>query len=360
MDRDADLDYQRSENVLATALNHITNWHSFWDPVILMNPLRPLVQKYYGNVMETYIRKELDKNFAKLKQERLENKKSQKITRTKSVITLAIESYLEENENADLLQMEKLEESFAKYASYQIRLFLFAGTDTTSASIVYVYHLLSKHPEALAKVRKEHDEVFGTDPSCAASLLKQQPALINQCPYTLAIIKETLRLYSPASTMRAGRPGISLHDLHGREYPMDNIGTTIIHQAIHSNPRLWPDPEKFIPERFMVKPDHQLYPNPAAFRPFEQGLRNCIGQTLVFNEMRIVLVLTVREFVIRDAYGEWDALKEKEMGWFGRIKRSVVGESVRTVNGERAYQTEKAGTHPADGYPCTVEMVGGS
>jgi len=63
-------------------------------------------------------------------------------------------------------------------------------------------------------------------------------------------------------------------------------------------------PEEFIPERFLVDEGHQLYPNPAAFRPFEQGPRNCIGQTLVYNEIGTVLIMTARIFDISPVYDE--------------------------------------------------------
>ncbi|PHH79136.1 hypothetical protein CDD82_2575 [Ophiocordyceps australis] len=42
---DFDSNYQRSPNALFTALRRITNWHSFWDPRMLINPIRPSTNK---------------------------------------------------------------------------------------------------------------------------------------------------------------------------------------------------------------------------------------------------------------------------------------------------------------------------
>jgi cytochrome P450 len=67
---DSDIDYQRSEHILPIALNTITRWHSFWDPRVLLNPLRPIIQKYYGRKMVQYINKELHRRFEELKAER--------------------------------------------------------------------------------------------------------------------------------------------------------------------------------------------------------------------------------------------------------------------------------------------------
>ncbi|KAF2790581.1 cytochrome P450 [Melanomma pulvis-pyrius CBS 109.77] len=231
-----------------------------------------------------------------------------------------------------------------------IRLFLFAGSDTTSSSIIYTYHLLSQHPGVLEKLRAEHTAIFGPHPSKAATLLKQNPTLLNKCRYTMAVIKETLRLYAPAATMRAGGDGIVLSDRAGHAYPMDHISTSIIHRAVHFNPRVWPRPHDFMPERFLVNPGHELYPNPAAYRPFEQGPRACIGQKMVYNEMRIVLVLTARRFCITPAYEEWGRLHGWRRGW----AETLFG---GRVFGDRAYQTEKAGTHPKNGYPRRIEAL---
>ncbi|KAF2013541.1 cytochrome P450 [Aaosphaeria arxii CBS 175.79] len=349
---DADLDCQRSESALVSAMNNIIAWHSFWDPRILMHPFRPLVQRYYGRVMNTHIRKELIKRFNDLKQAKLDSNKTIEHTSGKSVIALAIEAYIKESQQ-DIRTLE-LDEHFARYATYQTRLFLFAGNDTTSSTIVYVFHLLSQHPEALKKLRDEHDTMFGTDANQTPRMLKEEPALLNKCSFTLAVIKETLRLYPPAATMRAGRNGVSITDRHGNIYPMDYVGATILHPAVHSNPRVWVSPEKFIPERFLVGAEHDLYVNTAAYRPFEQGPRNCIGQTLVYNEIRTVMVMVARSFDIVPAYDEWDAIRERQMCGLARLKVWAMGKPVKTVHGDRAYQTEKAGTHPADGYPCHV------
>lgn len=309
--------------------------------------------------MDSLIRKELDQRYLELKTGKFVHGDDNggKMSSAKSVVTLAIEAYMTQNQHTDLMQKPKLEEHFARYATYQVRLFLFAGNDTTSSTIVYAYHLLSQHPKALQTVREEHDKVFGSDIDRASDLLIKQPALLNQCKYTMAVIKETLRLYPPAATMRSGRPGISINDRHGNKYPMDYVGATILHSAVHRNPRVWPRPHEFLPERFLVDPDHELFPYAPAFRPFEQGPRNCIGQTLVYNEIHVALILTLRTFNITPAYDEWDAIKAQQASWFKKFKTGVFGHPVETVHGDRAYQTEKAGTHPANGYPCRITLA---
>lgn len=205
--RDDDSHYQNSPNVLATALGHILSWHSFWDPRVLMHPFRPLIQKYNGSVMNTYIRQELERRFqeTKLAAHAVDAEGAQGEPKSiKSVTTLALEAYMAEMPEADVFRNEKLDERFAHAATCQIRLFLFAGTDTTASMIVYIYHMLAKHHKWLQKLRDEHDEVFGQDSNAAADALKERPSLLNNCKLTLAFIKEVLRIYGPAGTMRSG------------------------------------------------------------------------------------------------------------------------------------------------------------
>jgi hypothetical protein len=311
--------------------------------------------------MEAFIRQEIQKRFLEIKQEKLRSGLVQS-GRAKSVITLALEGYIAQKQHSKKESMESmtLDEEFARMAAIQIRMFIFAGNDSTSSSIVYAFHCLSKHPEVASRLRQEHDAVFGVNVN-AASILKEDPAIINQCRYTLAVVKETLRLYPPASTLRQGSAGVSITDRLGNIYPTKDLGATIMHQFVHVNPRFWPRPEEFLPERWLVQPGHELYtaPSSGAYRPFEHGPRNCIGQTLVYNEMRIVLILTARTFDIQPAYEEWDTLQLENEGWLMRLARQLglKGQEIKTVRGERAYQTVKAGAHPADGYPCRVAFL---
>ncbi|KAF2818795.1 cytochrome P450 [Ophiobolus disseminans] len=359
---DTDLDNQRNEHKFAHALNTILNWHSFWDPRILLNPLRVPVQWYYGRIMSSFIRGELSKRFVEMKRSKATiNDSAASTKKAKSVIALALEEYITRKQEHDKTPLENihLDENFARIAANQIRLFIFAGNDTTATAIGYTYHMLSQHPTVLAKVRSEHDTIFGSDTDPGA-LLRQQPALINQCRYTLAVIKETLRLYPPASSIRDGLPGVSFVDRKGTSIPTEHLSATIMHNYVHVNPRLWHRPLEFLPDRWLVNADHKLYPPPGAFRPFEHGPRNCIGQTLVLNEIRVALIMTARRFYLQPAYEEFDALERAKEGVWMELMRKVgiKGKECKVVLGERAYQTSRSGAHPADGYPCRVSLVG--
>lgn len=356
---DADINYQHSEHLLPNSINTITRWHSFWDPRILLHPLRPFVQWYHGNIIKKYIRNELEQRFSELKAERLSSSPpSLKSNRPNSVIALALEAYVSESKDEKkLLKMPKLDDAFAAMVTNQIRLFLLAGNDTTASTIAFTFHLLSKHPQTRLQLRAEHDAIFGTDVSQAAERLKEQPALLNQCRYTLAVIKEALRIYPPSMTMRQGVSGFSITTLDGISLPTEDILVLTNTWASHQNPRVWARPEEFLPERWLVKPEHELYPPQGAYHPFDIGPRACLGQTLSLNELRIVMILTARSFEVTPAYEEWDTLQIGKEGVWTKVVRWVAGKEVDRVKGDRAYQMDKAGAHPSEGYPCRVSLA---
>jgi cytochrome P450 len=115
----------------------------------------------------------------------------------------------------------------------QVRLFIFAGYDSTASVICYCFHYLSKYPKVLARLRAEHDEVLGLDPTSAAAKLSEDPRLVNNLPYTLAVIKEVMRMFPPAGTTRAGKPGVSTTDDAGNICPTDDAILWILHIEMH-------------------------------------------------------------------------------------------------------------------------------
>lgn len=284
--------------------------------------------------MDSYISKELDKRFAEYQSG------TSKPNKSRSIIDLALESYMADRSSIPCTA--KMDKAFKTWAIVQIRLFLFAGHDSTSSAICYCYYMLSTHPAALACIRAEHDDVYGTDLVETTRLLTERPNLINRLPYTLAVIKEALRLFPPASAIRGGLPGVDLVDSKGNRYPTAGLSIWVLHNRVQRSPQYWKHPDSFIPERWLVGPEDPLYPIKGAWRPFEYGPRNCLGQTLVTLDISTLLVMTVREFDFTDAYAEWDRLHPTK--------------GIRHVDGERAYQVAKGGAHPTDGFPCRVSF----
>ena len=288
--------------------------------------------------MNGFLDAELDKHFEPSAGDMANAKGTEKSNR--SIIGLSAESYM--RERASGRTNRKMDKAFRKFTKTQTRTFLFAGHDTTSSTMCYTYYLLSQNPSTLERLRAEHDAIFGRDYTEIASILSEQPQLINQIPYTNAVVKESLRLFPPSSSMREGSADCSIFGPNSTKYPTEGTLVWVMHQSLHRNPSYWSRPDEFLPERWLAGPEDPLHPIKDAWRPFEFGPRNCLGQELAMLEVKAVLILTCRTFNILPAYSEWDMRQQKQ--------------GVKTIKGDRMYQIERIGAHPADGYPCKVQL----
>ncbi|KAI4122795.1 MAG: hypothetical protein LQ338_005609 [Usnochroma carphineum] len=192
----------------------------------------------------------------------------------------------------------------------QLKSFLFAGQDTTATLIQWMCYEMSKashspnHATSLTRLRQEHDVVFGPHPFSALQILsslataESESILTTKLPYTTAFIKETLRLHPPAATVRAVPWEATSFSLPFSSHPVSIAGLQIYPSLylIQRNPNVWgPDAHLFNPGRWLD--DAYLAGLPVgAYRPFERGPRNCIGQGLAMLEGMLVLVSVARGF----------------------------------------------------------------
>lgn len=178
---DHSLNSQTTENEMVTAFRR----QAYWTPapltrawMISINPVLRIAQWYYSRKMDGYIRRII--------RSRLNVKMNEEaMTKTKSSRRPAIDLAVDE---ARLASGGVVEKEFEQVAIDQMKTFIFAGHDTSSSTMCYVYNLLDVHPDALAKVRAEHERVFGPSKS-AAEAIKAKPQLLNELPYTTAVIK---------------------------------------------------------------------------------------------------------------------------------------------------------------------------
>ncbi|RYP38347.1 hypothetical protein DL767_002587 [Monosporascus sp. MG133] len=240
---------------------------------------------------------------------------------------------------------QSLDESFVEILISNLKSFMFAGHDTMASTTCFIVKCLGENHDSLTKLRAEHDSVFGNDVDSATSLLQRSPHLLHSLPYTLAVIKETLRLYPLASTMREGRRNFYL-TVPGSpiRYPTEGTGIWLSAHGLHASSDYWPDPSKFLPERWLVGEGHPLRPVKDAWVPFSAGPRNCIGMELALAQLKLVTIFTVRTFDIEQAWGDWD----KQCG-----EKATPS---HLVNGQRLYPVGEGAVHPKDGMPVHVRL----
>lgn len=261
----------------------------------------------------------------------------------KTINYLAIKAYRSEVQEkaSNAGKPQGVDPKFLDVAVAQLKIFIFAGHDTTASTLSFAYSRLYRDSARLAKVRAEHDQVLGTDPSQALSRLTENPNLLNQMPYTQAVVKEILRLYPPAATARLGTPDFFFrHPETGKLYPTDGMVVWNASYMSQRHPDYWPRADEFVPERWLAGEGEALHPRRNAWRPFELGPRNCIGQELAQLELRAILAMTLRELEFEPAYAE----------------------GAPEVFGEKAYHVMDVGDitgHIKDGFPVRVRMRSG-
>ncbi|WP_371618320.1 cytochrome P450 [Streptomyces sp. NBC_00454] len=164
-----------------------------------------------------------------------------------------------------------------------------AGVETTGASLAWLFHELGRHPEIEQRVHAELDTVLGSRPP----LYEDLPAL----QYTGRVISETLRLHALWLVMRRTRTTVRLADT---TLP---AGAEILYSAyaLHRDPRWFPDPERFDPDRWL--PERARHIPKGAFIPFSAGAHKCIGDSLAFTEMTIALAVICRHWRLRPTPG---------------------------------------------------------
>ena len=228
-------------------------WHqpnAETNPFEYLNFARWYMHWWNGRQMDQYIGDELDKRYNEYRDDPT-NKRS------KAIIDLVLQAHLHGEKEA---KPQELEKEFRNFAIRQIRLFVFAGHDSTSSTICYIFHLLSTNPETLSLLRAEHDKILGNDTTAAPSLLENSPQITESLTYTLAVIKEALRLFTPAGCSRRGKRNVSVLDDEDHVCPTDEAMIWMVHVEMHRSPKYWERADEFLPERWIVEPGHKLYP----------------------------------------------------------------------------------------------------
>uniref|UniRef100_A0AAV2LF52 Cytochrome P-450AROM n=1 Tax=Knipowitschia caucasica TaxID=637954 RepID=A0AAV2LF52_KNICA len=169
----------------------------------------------------------------------------------------------------------------------EVDTFMFEGHDTTAAAMNWALHLLGSHPEVQQKVHQELDQVFGTSerPINTEDLKKLK--------YLECVIKEGLRLYP--SVPFFARTICQDTTIKGYKVPKGS-NVILFTYVLHRDPRYFPDPEEFRPERFF--PENSVGRPAYAYIPFSAGLRNCIGQRFAMMEEKVVLASILRNFTV--------------------------------------------------------------
>nr|WCC58060.1 cytochrome P450 [Pharsalia antennata] len=172
--------------------------------------------------------------------------------------------------------------------------FIVDGYETTSAGMTFMFYELAKNPKCQEKLREEINNILGkNNGQLSFEILKDMP-------YLEACINESLRLHPPLAQLT--RTCSKSYTLSTISPELKNIsvklepGLSVIVPllGLHMDPKYFPSPEQFIPERFLDKSDAHKY----VYMPFGTGLRACLGSRLALLQSKVGIATIIKDFEV--------------------------------------------------------------
>lgn len=193
--------------------------------------------------------------------------------------------------------------------------FIDTGYETIGAALTWTCYLLAQHPDVEDRLASELVGVLNGRSPTAADL--------RQLPYAAAVLKESLRLYPPAWNFV--RTALTSDVLPSNVPVAPGTKLFLCPYIVQRNPRYFPDPQTFSPDRFLGQRDQPRF----SYFPFGGGPHVCIGQPLAELECLLILSevtqrlrfeLVSREppaldsaFALRPRHGLWARVRIKNV-----------------------------------------------
>jgi len=161
---------------------------------------------------------------------------------------------------------------------------MLAGNETTTLGLAYALHALAANPQVHERWRSEADDA------------RRGGIELDRLPWTRAIWRETLRMAPPA----AGVGRLAREDVELCGIPIAQRSLVVVPaMAMHRLPEWFPDPDTFMPQRFIDPP---TWPK-LAYLPFGAGPRVCIGSHLADIEAIVALTLIGQRYILEPQPG---------------------------------------------------------
>ncbi|XP_071643649.1 probable cytochrome P450 6a14 isoform X1 [Temnothorax longispinosus] len=168
----------------------------------------------------------------------------------------------------------------------QSYIFFIAGFETSSTTATFALYELAQHHDVQDKVRQDIDEMLTKHGGVTYDA-------VNEMTYLHKVVNETLRKYPPIPVLnRTCTEEIDLPTMNVR-LPKGTL-ITIPVLGLHRDPSIYPDPDKFDPERFNANVVAERLPY--AYLPFGEGPRNCIGARFGYVQTKVGLVCLLSKY----------------------------------------------------------------
>ncbi|XP_033120095.1 steroid 17-alpha-hydroxylase/17,20 lyase-like isoform X2 [Anneissia japonica] len=167
-----------------------------------------------------------------------------------------------------------------------------AGVDTQTTTLLWGIAILVDNPDVQEKIQKEIDEALGERPPKLSDRGK--------LPYTEATIMELFR-YRTVSRLALAHLALVDTTIGPYKIPADTIVFLNL-WALHNDPKYWPSPEKFQPERFLDSSNTVIQRLPS-FLPFSTGRRVCVGESLAKANIFLTFVWLIQNYIFSKPEG---------------------------------------------------------
>jgi cytochrome P450 len=211
----------------------------------------------------------------------------------------------------------------------EINIMLNAGSTTTAIALANVMFHLLKHPHILAKLREEIDRALDPDEIIAPY------DSVKNLPYLRACLDESLRIVSP-TTQNLGRvtppEGMQILD----DFIPGGVSVSMSAHVVHHDATVFPEPEKYIPERWLGEAGKKLQPY---FLAFSAGARGCIGRNISYLEQTVLIASLLHRYEFALPSPEFEVSRLETMNmlvgdiWLKVWRREIPG---LTVESEKA------------------------
>jgi cytochrome P450 len=197
----------------------------------------------------------------------------------------------ERGEDILSLLLDAHDEDGATLTDLQIRdevmTLMFAGHDTTTSTVAFMFYELARHPEIVSRLLAEQDAQLTDGRPTVSQLMSGELAELEM------VFDETLRKYPPAWV--GPRRSIEPFEFAGHSVP----GRAFVNYsswASHNLPDVFTEPEEFRPERFTAEAKAAL--PKGAYVPFGGGSRTCIGMRFGQLEIRAIATLLLARYTL--------------------------------------------------------------
>jgi cytochrome P450 len=168
----------------------------------------------------------------------------------------------------------------------QVITFMVAGHETTSGALSFALHYLTRNPDVMARAKAEVDALWGGSDNPEPSYSD-----VTKLRYVRAVLDESLRLWPTApGYLRVARKDTVLG---GRYRIKKGQWVLVVLPLVQRDPQVWPDPERFDPDRFAPG---QAKNRAHSYKPFGTGQRACIGRQFALHEAVLTLGMILHRY----------------------------------------------------------------